>query len=245
MIRAIAVDDEPPALKIIEHFCNESGRINLQKTFTRPDEAMRFLDQFPVDLIFLDIQMPSLSGIDFLRGMQHKPQVIITSAFSQYAIEGFNLNVTDFLLKPFSYERFLKAIEKAAQAIIQKDPHSPEKDCIYIRADYSLVKIAFPEITLIEGLDDYIKIHIAGKRTLVTRMTMKGILSLLPGGGFIRVHRSFIVPVAKVERLRNKIIRVAGRDVPLGKSYEADFHRFFGTGEKGSMDGTTPDLMAE
>jgi DNA-binding LytR/AlgR family response regulator len=228
MIQAIAVDDEPPALRIIEAFCAQTGFIQLQKTFTMPNEALKYLRKFPVDLLFLDIHMPALSGIDFYKSVSQETMVIFTTAHSQYAVEGFNLRATDYLLKPFTYDRFLQAVNNAREkyALLQKKDIS-EAQHLLIRADYSLIKINPADILWIEGLDDYLKINLANTKPVVARMTMKAILEKLPEQEFIRVHRSFIVPFGKIEAVRNKSIKIAEKEIPLGSSYEESFFQRF------------------
>lgn len=228
MIKAIAVDDEPPALKILESFCKQTDLITLEKTFTKPSEAQKYLKRFPVDLLFLDIQMPSLSGLDFYKSVQQETMVIFTTAHSQFAVEGFNLSAVDFLLKPFTLERFLQAVNKASD--FYNYTHNSERSqnqFLFVRADYSLIKIAIPDILFIEGLDDYLKIHLYNQKTIVTRMTMKAIMEKLPAKEFIRVHRSFILPFSRIENVRNKVITVAGTEIPIGSSYEEEFFKVF------------------
>ncbi len=224
MIRAIAIDDEPPALSIVENFCGRIDFIDLQKSFTRPQEALKFLRKFPVDLLFLDIRMPSVSGIQFYKMIDQETMVIFTTAYSEYAVEGFNLSAVDYLLKPFTFERFQQAVHKANEYykfIHQKESH--DRQYIFIRADYSLIKIMLSDILYIEGLDDYLKIYLAGRKPLVARMTMKAIMDKLPARDFIRVHRSFIIPFRKIESVRNKIITIAGGNIPIGSSYLKNF----------------------
>jgi DNA-binding LytR/AlgR family response regulator len=228
MIKAIAIDDELPALKIIELFCERTGLVELQKTFSKPTEALKHLRKFPTDLLFLDINMPAMSGIELYKSIEQNTMVIFTTAYSEFAVEGFNLNAVDYLLKPYTYERFLQAVNKAKE--LSSTPMAVEKNLeqfLFVRADYSLVKIAIKEITLIEGLDDYLKIHLETGKNVVTRMTMKGILEKLPSTDFIRVHRSFIIPVHKVETVRKKIIYVSGKEIPIGSSYEEEFFSIF------------------
>ncbi len=224
MIRAIALDDEPLALKVIESFCERIGYILLEKTFTKTSEAQKYLRKQPVDLIFLDIQMPNQNGIDFYGLIEQNTMVIFTTAFSQYAVEGFNVSATDYLLKPFSFDRFLTAVEKAkSQYEIKNQVQNAEQNYLFIRADYSLNKILISDILFIEGLDDYLKIHISNKKTIVARMTMKVILEKLPISEFARVHRSFIVPVSKIDKIRNKIIYIGEEEIPLSATYENAF----------------------
>ncbi|GAB3012866.1 LytR/AlgR family response regulator transcription factor [Spirosoma pulveris] len=246
MIRAIAVDDEPPALRILTHFCQQAGLIDLRKTFTRTDEALQYIGQFPVDLLFLDINMPSMSGIDFYRAItrinpaDNQPMMVIfTTAYGEYAVEGFTLNAVDYLLKPFTFERFVQAANKAADFYRwQQQADTTNEAYVFIRADYTLHKIALADILYIEGLDDYLKIHLRSEQAsttkagapkpIVARMTMKSILERLPATNFVRVHRSFIVPLSRIEAVRNKTISVDSREIPIGASYEVDFLKRFG-----------------
>lgn len=224
MIKAIALDDEPLALEILQSLCDTIEYIELEKTFTKSDEAFKYLKKYPVDLLFLDINMPSISGLDFYKKLPHKTMVIFTTAYSEFAVEGFTLSATDYLLKPISLSRFQQAAEKAyTQWKLQNQ--NIEQQYLFIRADYSLIKILFSDILYIEGLDDYIKIHILNQKTVVARMTLKAILQKLPETEFVRVHRSFIVPVSKVSKIRNKIIFIDQAEIPISVSYEEDFFK--------------------
>ena len=222
MLKAIALDDEPLALEVLQSFCNQMEEISLEKTFTKSEDAFKYLKKYPVDLLFLDINMPSISGIDFYKKLPHKTMVIFTTAYSEYAVEGFNLSATDYILKPFTFSRFKQAVEKAhSQWKLQNQ--NPEQLYLFIRADYSLIKILFSDILFIEGLDDYLKIHIRNQKTVVARMTLKVILEKLPSPEFVRVHRSFIVPISKIDKVRNKIIYINDEEIPVSASYEAAF----------------------
>jgi DNA-binding LytR/AlgR family response regulator len=234
MIRAIALDDEPPALRVLTHFCGQIDSVDLQKTFLRPDEALAHLHQFPTDLLFLDINMPSVSGIEFHKAIPNQLMVIFTTAYAEYAVEGFTLNAVDYLLKPFTFDRFQQAVDKANEYYKLRHPTEPSKEAyLFIRADYTLHKIALSDILFIEGLDDYLKIHIQDvNRPIVARMTMKAMLQKLQEADpdserFIRVHRSYIVPFSRIEHVRNRIITLAGEEIPIGMSYEADFFKRF------------------
>jgi DNA-binding LytR/AlgR family response regulator len=228
MITAIAIDDEPPALKVVETFCASFEFIQLQKTFTRTDEALKYVRKFPVDLLFLDIQMPSLSGIDFFKSVEQSTMVIFTTAYSEYAVEGFNLNAVDYLLKPFTKERFAQAVNKANDyANYLKQSANTDNDFLFIRADYSLLKLPFTGILYIEGLDDYIKIHLDKQKPVVARMTMKAVMEKLPAKDFVRVHRSYIVPLKGIRQVRNKIITIANTEIAIGSSFEESFFEKF------------------
>ncbi|WP_162126543.1 LytR/AlgR family response regulator transcription factor [Flavobacterium phycosphaerae] len=221
MIHAIAIDDEPLALQVIAHFCEQIDFITLDKTFTVQSEALKHLKKFPVDLIFLDIQMPNKNGIDFYKLLENDVMVIFTTAFSEYAVEGFNVNATDYLLKPFSFERFEIAVQKVRNEFQFRNNTSVQTH-LMIRADYKLNRIEFEDILLIEGLDDYIQIHLKNKTKIVARLSMKNILGKLPETKFIRVHRSFIIPINKVKTVQNKVIQVDEFSVPIGETYKEE-----------------------
>ncbi|SEP27799.1 two component transcriptional regulator, LytTR family [Flavobacterium sp. CF108] len=226
MIKAIALDDEPLALEILQSLCDTIEYIELNKTFTKSDEAFKYLKKYPVDLLFLDINMPSISGLDFYKKLPHKTMVIFTTAYSEFAVEGFTLSATDYLLKPISLSRFQQAAEKAfSQWKLQNQ--NIEQQYLFIRADYSLIKILFSDILYIEGLDDYLKIHIQNQKTVVARMTLKAILQKLPETEFTRVHRSFIIPISKISKIRNKIIFIGQAEIPISVSYEEAFSKLF------------------
>jgi DNA-binding LytR/AlgR family response regulator len=225
MIKALAIDDEPLALNVIEAFCAQLDYIDLQKTFTKPNEALKHLNKYPVDLLFLDIHMPSLTGIDFYKNIEQNTLVIFCTAHGQYAVEGFNLNALDYLLKPFTFERFKQATDKARDYFASSNNQKAQH--IFVRADYSLQKIMLDDIMCIEALDDYLKIYINNQKTIVARMTMKAMLEKLPSTEFMRVHRSFIVPIKKVESLRNKMLQLGDKKIPVGNSYEEDVLKHF------------------
>lgn len=223
MIKAIAIDDELPALQIIDIFCNKVDFIQLEKTFNKPTDALKYINKYPVDLLFLDINMPSLSGIELYKNIEQDTMVIFTTAYSDYAVEGFNLDAIDYLLKPFTFERFQQAVNKAAQHQQLKTNSSPAQSFIYIRADYSLIKIDTNDILFIEGLDDYLKIHLINQKPVVARMTLKSIVDKLPEDNFIRIHRSYVAAINKISSIRGKMITIATEDLPVSNSYEENF----------------------
>lgn len=226
MIRAIALDDEEPALEIIDFFCGQVEGIELLKVFTKSAETRLFLEEYPVDLIFLDINMPAISGIDFFKNIPQEIMVIFTTAFSEYAVEGFELNAVDYLLKPFTLQRFKQAAQKAID--LQNFHLQNQKPYLYFRIDYGLVKVQITDIIYIESLDNYLKIHLLHQKPLVVRMTMKAILEKLPNDEFIRVHRSFIVALKYIKSVRNKVIAIADENLALGSSYEENFFKIYG-----------------
>lgn len=224
MITAIAIDDEPLALNVIRSLCDRDENINLQKTFTQPNEALRYLHKFPVDLIFCDIQMPSMTGISLVKSLRQNTMVIFTTAFSEYAVTSYELNAIDYLLKPINQKRFTQAISKATEYFdyINKKNDSADKN-LFVRSDFSLVKVPLADILYIEGLADYLKIFIRDRKPIVTRMPMKDMMEKLNSSDFIRVHRSYILPFSKIEAVRGGTIYVAGQEFPIGRTYADDF----------------------
>jgi len=229
MIRCIAIDDEALALDLIEDNIEKIPFLELAGKFTNAFEALKLMKEQPVDILFLDIQMPDISGIQFLKSLQQRPVVIFTTAFSKYALEGFELDVIDYLLKPYSFERFLKAVNKAHEFI---GLHEKAKDArkggtfgshyLFVRADYKLVKIAIQDILYIEGLKDYVKIY-CGDKPVLTQMSMKSIEEKLPVNDFLRVHRSFIVAFDKIDFIHKSFISIKGREIPLSDHYKDSF----------------------
>lgn len=229
MIKAVAIDDESIALKVIENFCKDIDFITLEKSFDDAKEGLKYLNKFPVDLLFLDIDMPHMNGIDLYKQLKQDTMVIFITARADYAVEGFNLMAVDYLLKPFSFDRFLQATKRASELLnfhTQSDKGDDSR-YLFIRADFSLVKIAVADIIYIEALDDYLKIYIQDQKTLVARMTMKNILEKLPASRFIRVHRSFIVAVDRIQALRAKNVLVDRIEIPLGGSYIEEVNKVF------------------
>ncbi|MBX7224720.1 MAG: LytTR family DNA-binding domain-containing protein [Chitinophagales bacterium] len=228
MMTCIAIDDEPLALELINAFCKDSSFVELKKTFVSVGMAEKYLKENIVDLLLLDIQMPGISGIDFYRNQAIKPMVIFTTAYREYAVEGFELNAIDYLLKPFTYERFMKSLEKARE--YQRFSKEEEGDVKYImvRSEYSLVKILLQDILFIETMDDYVKIHLLGKKPVITLMSMKAMMEKLPANEFMRIHRSFCVPLSKVEAVRGKMVYLYNKEIPISSTYEKDFLKQYG-----------------
>lgn len=224
MINAIAIDDEPLALTVIQSLCNKSNIINLQKTFTQPNEALKHLRKFPIDLIFCDIQMPAMTGISLVKSLQQNTMVIFTTAFSEYAATSYELSAIDYLLKPINQKRFTQAITKAQEYFeyIHSKNQSADKN-IFVRADFSLVKVPLADILYIEGLADYLKIYIKDRKTIVARMPMKDMMEKLGSVDFVRVHRSFILPFSRIEAVRGTTIFLGDKEFPIGRTYADEF----------------------
>lgn len=224
MIHAVAIDDEPLALKVIETLCAKNEHIHLQRSFTQPGEALRYLRKFPTDLVFCDIQMPSMTGISLVRSLQQNTMVIFTTAFSEHAVVSYELNAVDYLLKPINQKRFTTAISKAKEYfenIYKKEQGIATS--IFVRADFSLVKIPVADILYVEGLADYLKIHIRNRKAITARMPMKEMIGKLPSAEFIRIHRSFIVLFNKIEAVRGTSLLIGGMTFPIGRTYADDF----------------------
>lgn len=236
LLHCIAIDDESLALDLVEDNIAKVPFLKLDARCRNAFEAIEYLQNNQVDLIFLDIQMPGLTGVQFLEGLTHKPMVIFVTAYQQYALEGFNLDVIDYVLKPISFERFLKASHKALDfhksklALQGQGPAAETKaDFIFIHADYSLMKIMFDDILYIEGLKDYIKIHLRTQKfPVVCRMTMKLIAERLPADSFLRIHKSFIVSLKKIESIRNQKVKIGENHIPLSDSYSEQFYQTIG-----------------
>lgn len=223
-MNVIALDDELPALRILEHYCSETENVHLKKIFSDPKEALQYIRLFPVDVIFLDINMPTISGLDFYAKIKDDVHVVFTTAHHEFALNAFDLGALDYLLKPFSYERFLQAIRKITAIVPQQ---AAEKDYITLRTDYRLLRLPVNEIQFIQAYDDYMKIFDTNGKITVVRSTMKSLLERLPSHEFKRIHRSYIVAVSKISSVRNKIIYTGNHEIPLGKAYESEFMGFF------------------
>jgi DNA-binding LytR/AlgR family response regulator len=228
MIKAVAIDDEPLALKVLENFCNKSILVTLDRTFTKPTEGLKYLNKFPADLLFLDVRMPTLSGINLAKAISQNTMVVFVTAYAELALDSYERNAIDYLLKPVKYERFEKALEKAKDysQYLQNKNTSTER-VIYIRSEFSMNKIATQDILYIEGLADYVKIHLKDRKPILARMTMKAISEKLSEADFMRVHRSFIVPFCRIQTVRNQIILLPETEIPIGKTYLEEFYKRF------------------
>jgi len=215
------IDDEPPALALLEKYILQSQSLQLLCSFSDAIAALEFLKKNSVDLLFIDINMPDISGLDLVRSLQNKPMIIFTTAHKKYALEGFELDAIDYLLKPISLERFTKAVNKAGEYFrFIKKPVTEKNQSLFVYSEYRLIKINLDEIEYIESLEDYIRIHLTNSKPILTLMTMKGVLDKLPGRFFKRIHRSYIVPVNKVRSVQNRKVRLAsGTDLPVSDSY--------------------------
>jgi len=224
MLRCMAIDDEPLALELLEDNISKVPYLHLIASCSNPLEAMKILQEQSVDLIFLDIQMPGLTGLQFIRSLPQKPMFILITAYEKYALQGFDLEVVDYLVKPVPLERFIKASNKAKELHDLKtktisDTNAPS-DYLFVNVDYSLLKVVIADIVWIEGLKDYIKIHLKNSnRPIVTRMGMKAIEDELSPLKFLRIHKSYIVSVAHITAVRKNSVFIGDMELPVGENY--------------------------
>lgn len=225
-LTCIAVDDEPPALRLLQQYAGRMPQLDLLQIFDDALDAKDFLQNNKVDLLFADINMPGITGLDLVRSLAEKPLVIFTTAYKNFAYEGFELEAIDYLLKPISFDRFEKAVLKAIDYHQYKsNTQNDTKQFIFVRSEYRMIRIDTDSIIYIEGLEDYIKIHLQNERPLLTLMTMKAILEKLPANKFARIHRSYIIHTDKVKAVTGKkVVLNTGTELPVSDSY-IDFIR--------------------
>ncbi len=215
---AIAIDDEPIALEVVRNHAEKVPFIDLQATFTNAFEAMDYLRQHPIDLLFLDIKMPDISGIEFFRSLSKKPLVIFTTAYSEHAISGFELDAVDYLLKPFSLPRFLKACNKAQEWLQLRGANDEKRDYLFVKTGYEQVRVLYDEIDYLEATGNYVN-FVLGDRHVLSRMTITECEDLLPTDRFLRIHRSFITSIHKIQKIERHQVTVNGSILPVGASY--------------------------
>ncbi|MDB5209586.1 MAG: response regulator [Sediminibacterium sp.] len=222
-LKCIAIDDEPLALELIKQYIERVPELQLVQTFDDAITGGEFLRANTIDLLFIDINMPDITGIELVRSLKDKPATIFTTAYKKFAFEGFELEAVDYLLKPISFERFLKAARRVIDFHAVKYPAKAATDeHFFVRSEYRMVKIEMNEIDYIEGLEDYIKIHLTNVKPVLTLMTLKAVLEKLPEEKFQRIHRSYIVPVNKVQSILNRKLTLAnGAELPVSDSYVA------------------------
>jgi DNA-binding LytR/AlgR family response regulator len=232
-INCLVVDDEPPALLLMEKYINAVPLLHLAGKCANAVDAMSILQQRPIDLIFLDIQMPQILGTDFIRTLVNPPRVVFTTAFRKFAIEGFELDAVDYLLKPIAFERFLKAVNKVMKLnlqVVQGFPldvipqKEPEQAFLFLRADRKNHKIQLHEILFIESLKDYVKVVIKD-RTIVSKQSITAIEESLPEEAFLRIHRSFIVSLSKIESFTAGVIQIGKYELPVSRSYRHEVEK--------------------
>jgi DNA-binding LytR/AlgR family response regulator len=218
------IEDEPLAQNVLKKYIDEHPALELAGIFSDPLEAQSFLAQQDIRLLFLDINLPKLSGINFLKTIPHPPLVILTTAYPEFAVQGFELDVIDYLLKPFPFERFLKAVNKAWEKLNRMKNEETSSSFIFIKADKKVYKIDLDNILYIEATGDYLKIYTA-ENEYVTHSTLKNFLDELPPSLFLQVHKSFVIAKSKIFFIEGNYIRIADKDIPIGASYKEEVSR--------------------
>jgi|TARA_B110000196_G_scaffold101337_1_gene88088 DNA-binding LytR/AlgR family response regulator len=222
-IKCVIIDDEPLAIKVVENHLKEFQNFEVIETFNNPIEALSLLEKGNVDALFLDINMPKMNGLDFAKTLNSKMNVVITSAYREYAVESFDLNVLDYLVKPIPFNRFLKTINKITQQVylqkgIQKEEDSSNESFIFLKVDKKLIKIKFEDILYVESLKDYIKVFTTSGNYLVHK-SLTSMTEELPDSNFIRIHRSYTIAIDKVKSLEGNLVEIATTKIPIGRKY--------------------------
>ena len=230
MIRCMVIDDEPLVRELLEDNIRQIPFLQWVKSCRNALEAAEALPTTPVDLLFLDIQMPRVNGLQFLQSLANPPMVILVTAYEQYALEGFDLRVVDYLLKPFAFERFLKACNRAQELfrLRQNDrtPVAAEVEDFFVNVEYALVRIVAADVLYVEGVKDYVKIYLSTTaRPVLTRMTIKALEERLTPPAFIRTHKSFLVSVKKITTVRRDLVCIGEKEIPISASYKANITR--------------------
>lgn len=231
MISVIAIDDEPLALELIVEYITKTPDLKLSGKFENPVEAARFINNNPVDLVFTDVQMPGLTGIEFTKSLIDGPLVIFTTAFEKYAIQGYKLDVVDYLLKPFTYEEFLTSVHKAERMIRSNKKTTEEalsnNEFLFLKSDYKVKRINFNDILYIEGLKEYVKVYtVHSSNSILSLTSLKLLETRLPANIFMRVHRSFIVNLQKIDTIDRSRIVFGRKYIPIGDQYKDKFQEF-------------------
>jgi len=227
-IKALVIDDEPLAQEVLKTYINEIGTIEVKKYCSDALEAIQILKYQDIDLIFLDINMPKLSGIDLIKTLKNPPLIVLTTAYTEYAMEGYELNILDYLAKPFSLQRFLKAVQKAEEQLsLRQSKTEKEPESFFIKSNKKNYQVRFNEIIYIEGLGDYIKVY-TDKTHLVTNLSMKKIEEQLPDSSFFRIHKSFIVNLKKISSIEGNMVDVGSRKLTIGNNFRQDFFEKIG-----------------
>jgi DNA-binding LytR/AlgR family response regulator len=228
IINSLLVDDEPPALRILERYIAEVDSLKLAGSCSNIFKAMEYLQNEKIDLIFLDIKMPKLSGLDFIRTLPNPPRIIFTTAYKEFATDAFDLDAVDYLVKPFSFERFLKAVNKILFQNIHLMDENTFKNTplfLYVRAERRMIKVFIDEILYVESIKDYIKIHLEGKNPLIVKQTISNLEAMLQGNAFVRIHRSFIVSLSKITAYTSKDVEIGEVELPIGRVYSGMFSK--------------------
>lgn len=221
MITAIAIDDEPKAIKVIEHHASKIAHLQLVAHFYNADDALQFLKQNPIDLIFLDINMPNVSGLELLNVLQHQPLIVFTTAYSEYALDSYNFNTVDYLLKPFEFDRFQLAIKKVEERLASL---KQQNQFFFIKDGFKTLKIAYDTILYVKGSGNYLDI-VTDEKTFSPRMTFTEMVEKLPASQFIRVHQSYLVNIEKIDKIENNHVCIEQHNIPISNRYKDTFFK--------------------
>jgi DNA-binding LytR/AlgR family response regulator len=231
-INCIAVDDEPPALAQMEDYISRVPFLNMMASFDNAFDTLEFLKTNDVDLLFLDIEMEGLTGLQLLSVLKNKPRVVLTTAYDQYALKAFDLDVSDYLLKPISFERFLKAVDKIFDSLKDRNNEQsktitieqPTHNYIFVKTEYRMERVDFKDILYIEGLKEYLIIHTINNKKILTLLSFKKMEEMLPPSNFPRVHKSYMVALDKIDSIERNRIKISGKFIPVGDSYSKAFY---------------------
>lgn len=230
MIRCIAIDDEPLALRQITNYIEKTPFLDLKESFESPLSAISYLQSNTIDLMFVDINMPDINGLDFVKSLENPPKIIFTTAYSEYAVEGFRVDAIDYLLKPIDYATFLKASNKAKSwfDVHEKQPEQLQtnNDFLFIKSEYKIVRVKLEDIKYIEGMREYIRIHLVNEKPIMTLLSMKAMEAQLTNKNFMRVHRSFIVNLNKITTIERNRIVFDKIYIPISDQYKDGFQQF-------------------
>lgn len=219
VLKCIAIDDEPLALNLVKAYIHKNQALQLVQVFDDALSAIEFIKQHPVHLLFLDVQMPDITGLDLARNLDPAPMIIFTTAHKKFAYEGYELDAIDYLLKPFGYDRFNKAVTKALEYYAYKSSDQLKEEFIYVYSEYNQVKINVHDIEYIESLEDYVKIHLSSAKPVMTLMPLKKMLEKLPADRFQQIHRSYIVAIKKIKSFQSKKIELPSITLPVSDSF--------------------------
>jgi DNA-binding LytR/AlgR family response regulator len=230
-MKCLIVDDEPLAQQVMEEFAGRVHFLEVVGKCSSATEAAEVLRNTPIDLIFLDIHMPRISGLDFINSLHNPPQFILVTAYSEYALQGFNVNATDYLMKPVPFDRFLRAVNKAYELHRLRSTAAPgtpdpwSQRYMLVKSGYQTVKVVLGSILYIEGLKDYVKIHTEGRKPILSLLTMKGLVETLPQEGFMRIHKSYIISVGRITTLSRNQVMIGEKWIPVGENYRQAFRK--------------------
>lgn len=226
-INCIVIDDEVPAIELMEDYISRVPFLHLLKSFDNAIEPVNYIQSNQVDVIFLDIEMEGFTGLQFIKALKHKPQIVLTTAYDRYAIDAFNLNVTDYLLKPISFERFIQAIDKLFDIFTQNkppvaEPNQYRKDYFFVKTEYRMQRVDFDDILYVEGMKEYLRIHTKTEKIMILE-SFKNIMEALPRDNFFRVHKSYIVAINKIDSVEKNRITIGETNIPISDTYKESF----------------------